>query len=258
MKELFSPLADLSRRAGQAILEVKRRGFAVEYKADHSPLTEADRASQAVLARGLAAILPGVPVLSEEGREVPPAERRAWKRFLLVDPLDGTKEFVKDRGEFCVCVALLEEGYPLLGVVHAPTLDRTWFGGAGLGAFRRDADGPARPIAARPADPRGLTVLASRSHPSPELEAYLAGQPVRERTNAGSAIKFCLVAEGTADLYARFNPTMEWDTAAGQAVVEGAGGTVTTHDGRRFFYNKESLVNPGFIVRGLQTPPGSR
>jgi 3'(2'), 5'-bisphosphate nucleotidase len=258
MQELFAPLRALAREAGRAIMEVRARGFHVEYKADHSPLTEADKASQAVLAAGLARLLPEVPVLSEEGRDIPFAERRDWTRFLLVDPLDGTKEFVKELGEFCVCVALLEKGFPLLGVVHAPVPDRSWFGGPGLGAFRQDGDGPARAVAVREPDDSGLVAVASRSHNTPELDAYLAGLPVRERINAGSAIKFCLVAEGAADLYARFGPTMEWDTAAGQAVVEGAGGSVSLHDGRRFFYNKESLLNPGFLVLGRRTPPPSR
>lgn len=258
MNSLFDPLCALARRAGKAIMEVRARGFHVEYKADHSPLTEADKASQAVLAEGLAALLPEVPVLSEEGRDIPYAERRVWSRLLLVDPLDGTKEFVKELGEFCVCVALMRDGYPELGVVHAPVRDRTWCGGAGLGAFRRDGDGPAEAVTVREPDPSGLVAVASRSHNTPDLDAYLETLPVRERINAGSAIKFCLVAEGSADIYARFGPTMEWDTAAGQAVVEGAGGTMTLHDGRRFFYNKESLLNPGFLVLGRRTPPASR
>ena len=258
MKELFAPLRALAREAGRAIMAVRARGFQVEYKADRSPLTEADTASQAVLAPGLARLLPDVPVLSEEGRDIPFAERRNWSRFLLVDPLDGTKEFVKELGEFCVCVALMENGFPMLGVVHAPVPDRSWFGGPGLGAFRQDGDGPARPVGVREPGPDGLVAVASRSHNTPELDDYLATLPVRERISAGSAIKFCLVAEGAADIYARFGPTMEWDTAAGQAVVEGAGGSMTLHDGRRFFYNKESLLNPGFLVLGRRTPPASR
>lgn len=252
----LATLAAVAEAAGRAILQVRSQGFEVAYKDDHSPLTRADLASHETIMRGLAASFPGVPVLSEEGAEPPYSERGRWERLFIVDPLDGTKEFVKDNGEFCVCIALAQGGFPALGAVHAPTRGATYAGGMGLGAFRRDvangSPGPWRAIAVRPPAPEGLVVLASRSHPSPELETYLTGQNVRQRITAGSALKFCLVAEGAADLYPRFNPTREWDTAAGQAVLEGAGGSVLRLagglPGPRLPVNKPDLFNGPFLA----------
>jgi 3'(2'), 5'-bisphosphate nucleotidase len=248
----IAALAEIAEAAGRAILEVRAAGFAVEYKADHSPLTKADTASHEVILRGLAAAFPGVPVLSEEGADIAPETRARWKRLFIVDPLDGTKEFVKELGEFCVCIALAEGGFPAFGAVHVPVWGKTYAGGLGFGAFRREHGGPWSPIRVRQPDPAGLVVLASRSHPAPELEAWLADKHVRERVTAGSALKFCLVAEGAADLYPRFNFTREWDTAAGQAVLEGAGGSVLLlADGRpgaRMPVNKPRLENGPFLA----------
>ncbi len=252
-------LADIAEAAGQAILDVRRDGFEVAYKADHSPLTQADTAAHETILRGLARAFPGVPVLSEEGADLPYAERSRWPQLFIVDPLDGTKEFVKELGEFCVCIALAEAGFPVLGAVHVPLWGKTYVGGLGLGAFRRGSPpepgspaGPWRAIGVRQPDPANLVVLASRSHPSPELEAYLAAGPEPKRITAGSALKFCLVAEGSADLYPRFNFTREWDTAAGQAVVEGAGGSVLRFEGgvpgARMPVNKPDLVNGPFLA----------
>jgi 3'(2'), 5'-bisphosphate nucleotidase len=242
-------LAGIAEAAGAAIMEVRRAGFTVDYKADHSPLTKADLASNAAILRGLAQAFPGVPVLSEEGRDLPYVARAAWNELFIVDPLDGTKEFVKELGEFCVCIALARGGFPALGAVHVPTWDKTYVGGLGLGAFRREAGGPWQAIAVRTPDPAALTVLASRSHPSPKLETYLADKQVAERITAGSALKFCLVAEGRADLYPRLNVGMrEWDTAAGQAVLEGAGGSVKGLDGKRLAVNKPDLLSSQFIA----------
>jgi 3'(2'), 5'-bisphosphate nucleotidase len=221
-----------------------------EVKQDGSPLTAADRASHALLDEGLRAILPGVPVLSEEGRDIPFSEREAWERFWLVDPLDGTKEFLKRNGQFTVNVALVERGSPVFGVVYAPALRRLYWGRPGEGAWRIEDDGSAVAIRARVAPPGGLTVVESLSHPSPELEKYLESVPVAERRALGSSLKFCAVAEGSADLYPRLGPTMEWDTAASQAIVEAAGGTVLTLEGDRLRYNKEDLRNPSFVARG--------
>ncbi len=252
----LAALAAIAEAAGRAILEVRRNGFDVAYKDDRSPLTRADTAAHEVILRGLGQAFPGVPVLSEEGADLPFAERGRWDRLFIVDPLDGTKEFVKDNGEFCVCIALAEDGFPALGAVHVPLWGATYVGGLGLGAYRRGADaqgiGPWQRIHARQPDSAGLVVLASRSHPSPDIEAYLAGKTVRERITAGSALKFCLLAEGKADLYPRFNPTREWDTAAGQAVLEGAGGSVLRLvDGRpgpRLPVNKPDLFNGPFLA----------
>ncbi|HWR03368.1 MAG TPA: 3'(2'),5'-bisphosphate nucleotidase CysQ [Humidesulfovibrio sp.] len=263
----LTALADIAEAAGQAILDVRRDGFEVAYKDDASPLTQADTAANEVILRGLALAFPGVPVLSEEGAALAYEERARWRRLFIVDPLDGTKEFVKELGEFCVCIALAEDGFPTMGAVHVPLWGKTYVGGLGLGAFRRSSAtepnasgatnaantaGPWRAIGVRQPNPANLVVLASRSHPSPELEAYLAGGPPPMRITAGSALKFCLVAEGSADLYPRFNFTREWDTAAGQAVVEGAGGSVLRFEGgvpgARLPVNKQDLANGPFLA----------
>lgn len=251
-------LADIAETAGRAIMKVREAGFRVEYKEDHSPLTRADLASHETILRGLAEKFPGVPVLSEEGAAIPAEKRQRWKRLFIVDPLDGTKEFVKALGEFCVCIALAEDGYPALGAVHVPVWGKTYVGGLGLGAFLRENGGAWTPISVRHPDPAGLTVLASRSHPSPETDQYLASINVRERVTAGSALKFCLVAEGKADLYPRLNTGMrEWDSAAGQAVLEGAGGSVLElvdgQPGPRLAVNKPDLKNPAFIASATPT-----
>lgn len=259
----FALLADIAEEAGAAIMDVRRTGYSVEYKDDASPLTRADTASHEVILRGLARHFPGVPVLSEEGADIPAEERRRWRRLFIVDPLDGTKEFVKELGEFCVCIALAEDGFPALGAVHVPVWGKTYVGGLaehlGIspGAYRRENGGAWAPVQVRqPDETAGLTVLASRSHPSPGTEAWLLGKNVRERISAGSALKFCLVAEGKADVYPRFNFTREWDTAAGQAVLEGAGGSVRTltqdgQPGARLPVNKPDLLNPNFIASAL-------
>ncbi len=257
MDRTLEILADLTRQAGAAIMTTRAQGFTVTRKADQSPLTEADLASNRVIAQGLAEHFPDIPVVSEETPLPPHEERAAWPRFFLVDPLDGTKEFIKDNGEFCVCLALIEAGRATLGAVYVPVQDALYAGGPGLGAFVQRSGGSLTAIRAQGPDPdQGLVVVGSRSHPDPRLDAYLEGLFVRERLTAGSALKFCMVAEGRAHLYPRFNPTSEWDTAAGQAVVEGAGGRFTTLDGRPFRYNKPDIVNPGFLVQaqGLNLP----
>ena len=250
-------LATIAEAAGRAILEVRSQGFTVQYKNDHSPLTRADLAAHETITRALAEHFPGVPVLSEEGAALPYEQRAHWQRLFIVDPLDGTKEFVKELGEFCVCIALAENGFPALGAVHVPAWGKTYVGGLTHGAFRRDTQSetvsPWQAIRVRRPDPAGLTVLASRSHPSPETEAFLAGKHVAERITAGSALKFCLIAEGKADLYPRLNTGMrEWDTAAGQAVLEGAGGSVLTLEngqpGKRLPVNKPDLLSGPFLA----------
>jgi 3'(2'), 5'-bisphosphate nucleotidase len=244
-------LVAAARQAGQAIMKVYAQDFEVEYKADESPLTEADRASQAVLAGALAEHFPDVPVLSEEGAEIPWEDRRGWERFWCVDPLDGTKEFVKRNGEFCICIGFVVGVTPVFGLVHAPVLDATYYGGQGLGAFKAEGQGDFAPIqVAGKGESAPLRAVGSRSHPSADLQKFLEQWNVVEQVPAGSALKFCRVAEGTVDLYARLNPTMEWDTAAGQAIVQAAGGTMTDLDGNPFLYNKKSLRNGGFVVKG--------
>ncbi|MGL6289186.1 MAG: 3'(2'),5'-bisphosphate nucleotidase CysQ [Silanimonas sp.] len=247
----------LAETAGRAIMAVYTRDFAVESKDDRSPLTAADLASHHVLVDGLRALTPDVPVLSEESAALDVAERRTWRRLWLVDPLDGTREFVKKNGEFCICIALVDDGVPVLGVVHAPVTGVTWSAVAGEGAWRREAGGddvPLRVHAANapaaalvPAPP--LRVAASRSHLDPRTEALLERLPGAERVPMGSALKFGLLAEGRLDVYPRFGPTSEWDTAAGQCLVEATGGAVLDLDGRPLRYNRrDTLLNGDFIA----------
>jgi 3'(2'), 5'-bisphosphate nucleotidase len=247
----FEIVCEIANVAGQAIMSVYDGDHAVEYKDDKSPLTAADKASHEVIMAGLQKAYPEIPILSEEGAQTPYAERSAWKRFWLVDPLDGTKEFIKRNGEFTVNIALVEEGRVTAGVVYVPANDTMYCGVSGVGCWMSADSGEAVPIQVREADHgAGLTVVMSRSHPSPELEAYLQDITVAEALPVGSSLKLCVVAEGKADLYPRLGPTMEWDTAAGHAVVEAAGGTVTQVDGTPLLYNKENLLNPYFIVSG--------
>ncbi len=248
--QLLPEVAALARRAGEAILQIYRQDFAVDHKGDDSPLTAADLASHRCIMDGLAQLTPGLPRLSEEGADIPYAERSRWQRYWLIDPLDGTREFIKRNGEFTVNIALVENGRPVLGVVHAPVLGTTYFASAGAGAFSQTGDAAAVPIrCGKTASP--ARIVASRSHVTPELEALLKRLPPHEALNIGSSLKLCLVAAGKADFYPRLGLTSEWDTAAGQAVVEQAGGRVCTTDGAPLRYNqKESLLNPNFLVIG--------
>jgi 3'(2'), 5'-bisphosphate nucleotidase len=241
----------LVRQAGLAILGVYASDFAIEHKDDRSPLTAADRAAHTVLDDGLVALAEGLPVLSEESAAIPWEERRGWTRYWLVDPLDGTREFIKRNGEFTVNVALVENGAPVFGVVHAPVTGELWWGGRALGAFRREADGSDTALhSARPA-PSPLRVAASRSHLDPRTQALLDRLGEHERFGLGSSLKFCRLAEGAADVYPRFGPTSEWDTAAAQCVLEGAGGCVIDTDGKPLRCNqKTSLLNGDFLALG--------
>jgi len=248
---LLPEVLDAVAAAGAAILEVYATAHDVEYKADDSPLTRADRAAHEILAARRAAITPQRPVRSEEheaGHSC--ALRGQWREYWLVDPLDGTKEFISRNGEFTVNVALVRDHRPVLGVVAAPALGLTYYAAEGVGAFRREDGGTPEPIHTRPAaDP--LVVVGSRSHRGDSLDGVLARLGAHELRPMGSALKFCLVAEGSADLYPRLGPTSEWDTAAAQAVVEMAGGAVTTLDGAPLRYNeRDTLLNPHFLACG--------
>ncbi|WP_397596637.1 3'(2'),5'-bisphosphate nucleotidase CysQ [Silanimonas sp.] len=251
---LRAPAIALAEAAGRAIMAVYARDFAVEAKDDRSPLTEADLASHRLLVAGLEALTPDIPVLSEESAALDPAERRAWPRLWLVDPLDGTREFVKKNGEFCVCIALVEHGVPMLGLVHAPVTGVTWSALAGEGAWRREAGADDVALGAKVPSPDaqagvGLRVAASRSHLDPRTAALLERLPEAERVPMGSALKFGLLAEGRLDLYPRFGPTSEWDTAAGQCLVEAVGGAVLDLEGRALRYNqRDTLLNGDFIA----------
>jgi 3'(2'), 5'-bisphosphate nucleotidase len=247
----FDKVCAIARDAGSAIMEIYAGEFDVELKGDNSPLTCADRASHQVIVEGLQEATPDIPILSEEGRDIPYVERAAWSRFWLVDPIDGTKEFIKRNGEFTVNIALVEDGRVTAGVVYVPAQDTMYFGRLGAGAWKIEGNQEPVKITVRATDESlGLTVVMSRSHPSPELEEFLREIKVAEAMPVGSSLKLCVVAEGKADLYPRLGPTMEWDTAAGHAVVEAAGGTVTQVHGAPLLYNKENLLNPYFIVRG--------
>ena len=247
-------LVELAVRAGEEILDVYGSGEAdAARKVDGSPVTEADTRAEAVILAGLAEIAPGVPVLAEEAVSAGHVPDVSGGPFWLVDPLDGTKEFISRNGEFTVNIALVDDGVPVLGVVHLPALDVTYVGSPGL-AERRDADGVTQ-IAVRPVPHDGFDVLTSRSHSDEDTERFLADIAVRERVSAGSSLKFCRVAEGAADLYPRMGRTMEWDTAAGHAVVLAAGGVVCTVDGDPLRYGKVGHDNPAFVAYGSARPP---
>jgi 3'(2'), 5'-bisphosphate nucleotidase len=238
----------IAAQAGEAIMRIYDAGFAVERKLDDSPLTVADLESQRIILEGLSRLTPELPVLSEESAQAPWNERRAWRELWVVDPLDGTREFVKRNGEFTVNIALVVDHESVLGLVAAPAQGLVYWGAAGIGAFRARYNEPADAIhVAAPGRP--VRVVGSRSHGSAQTHAYLAAIGPHEITNIGSSLKFCLVAEGSAELYPRFGPTSEWDTAAGQAVLEAAGGRVTRMDGHRLRYNcRESLINGDFVA----------
>jgi 3'(2'), 5'-bisphosphate nucleotidase len=244
-------IVDLARQAGQAILEIYGRGFEVELKADDSPLTQADLASHRVICAALSRAYPDIPLLSEESAQIPFEVRRDWSEYWLIDPLDGTKEFVKRNGEFTVNIALVRDHYPVLGVVHVPVSGVTYYGRTGSGSFRRSGDAAPAPIRVRIPAAAPAVVVGSRSHANPDTARRLEPIGPHRMVSMGSSLKFCLVAEGRADCYPRFGPTSEWDTAAAQAVVEAAGGQVVTLDGQRLRYNaKPDILNPHFLVFG--------
>lgn len=234
--------------AGEAIMAVyEGDDFGTVTKDDNSPLTKADLASNRVILERLQTLTPDIPVMSEESKHLPFEARRDWERFWLVDPLDGTKEFIKKNGEFTVNIALIEGGAPVFGVVYAPALDLTYWAAAGVGAFK----GKDTRIEALAYDGGTLKLVASRSHAGAATEALVEELELDtsvELVSIGSSLKLCLVADAQAHLYPRFGPTMEWDTAAAQCVAEQAGAQVRAPDGEALSYNKESLLNPHFIV----------
>jgi 3'(2'), 5'-bisphosphate nucleotidase len=252
-QELIKPLVALARAAGDRILEVYATDFSVQSKNDESPLTLADLAAHRTIVPGLRELAPDIPIISEEGGLPPFAERGKWHRYWLIDPLDGTKEFVNRNGEFTVNIALVVNGRPVLGVVHVPVQHTTYTGCEGHGADKRIGDG--RPekihVAAKASLPP--RVVGSRSHRGASLDAFLERLGAFDMVPMGSSLKFCVVAEGGADVYPRLGPTSEWDTAAAQAVVEQAGGRVITVDGTALAYNrKEDILNPWFVVIGAR------
>jgi 3'(2'), 5'-bisphosphate nucleotidase len=245
--EMLTELRRLAREAGDAILAHYDGPVAVELKDDESPLTLADRDAHAVLVEGLAALAPEIPVISEEGEIPGPEARAGWRRFWLVDPLDGTKEFIKRNGEFTVNVALVEDGVPTVGVIYAPALDRLYSARLGEGAWREvESAEPERIFSREREAGRPLTIVESRSHPSPEMAEFLQGLEVGDRVEAGSSLKFCLVAEGRADVYPRLGPTMEWDVAAGDCIWRSSARAGTNPS--PLTYNKPDLRNTRFVI----------
>ncbi|MBJ2347654.1 MULTISPECIES: 3'(2'),5'-bisphosphate nucleotidase CysQ [Pseudomonas] len=252
---LIAPVIELALKAGAAILPFWRANVEVVQKADESPVTAADMAAHDVIVAGLTALAPDIPILSEEDANIAQSVRATWKRWWLVDPLDGTKEFISGSEEFTVNIALVEEGRVVFGVVSMPTNGRFYVGGAGLGAWRGDKNAEPLPIAVRNVLAPGevFTVVASRRHTSAEQERLLAGLSeslgALQLTNIGSSLKFCLLAEGAADCYPRLAPTSQWDTAAAQGVLEGAGGEVLDLGGEPFCYPpRASLLNASFLA----------
>lgn len=263
MNELLITAIRAAYSAGEAVMEIYRSGdFSIEMKADASPLTTADKRAHEIIDRMLAPT--GIPVLSEEGRDIPYSQRGQWRRLWVVDPIDGTKEFIKRNGEFTVNIALVEDGLAVMGVILVPATDELYFSYVTEGAYRFDGAfspqmtlGALKDVALRlpcSAKREKYTVIGSRSHATPETDAFI--QKIRTEkgeidfVSKGSSLKFCLIAEGSADLYPRFAPTLEWDTAAGTAIVLGAGGTVTDcSTGAPIRYNRPQLLNPWFVVK---------
>ena len=247
---MIEQVKTIAREAGKAALKFYEGDAGVELKADQSPLTLADLASHKFICASLRELDSSIPILSEESEPAEVADRRNWSRFWLIDPLDGTKEFIKKSGEFTVNIALIDGPSSVLGVVHAPVLELTYSGERGMGAFKQIEGAEAEAIKVATADPARLSIVASRDHAGPQVKELLERFPVAETRSMGRSLKFCLVAEGKADIYLRDVPTMEWDTGAAQCVVEAAGGAVENLSGERLTYNKEDLRNPSLVTFG--------
>ena len=251
LKELQSPIVSLAIKAGARILDFYRYGFDVEHKEDLTPLTQADVAAHEIIDEGLRELTPDIPIISEEGAKIPFATRQQWPLYWLVDPLDGTREFIRRNDEFTVNIALIENGKPIMGLVHAPELEQCYFASKGLGAYKKANNNKPKRIYVKAKCRKPVIIAGSRSHPSQEFNQFIANIGDYEMLSVGSALKSCLVAEGAADIYARLGPTSEWDTAAAQCIVEEAGGKLTDTSMQPMRYNtKDSLLNPHFFVFG--------
>ena len=251
LNELSEAVIRLTQEASQQILQIyQQQAFSVTTKKDHSPLTEADLASHRLLSHGLQQLTPQLPILSEESTQLDYEVRKQWSRYWLVDPLDGTKEFIQRNDEFTVNVALIQDNKPVMGVVAVPCQQTIYFAFAGGGAFKLEA-GSAQKIHTRRANLKQLSIVASRHHRDPRLGSIFKQFPQHQMVSMGSSLKFCAIAEGLADLYPRIGPTCEWDTGAAQCIVEEAGGKVLTTKGKPLLYNsKQELLNPDFLVVG--------
>ena len=252
LEELARAIHDIAMNAATEIMAVYDSAFEVREKDDQSPVTEADERAEQLILNALRQLDPSIPVIAEESVARGDIPDVGDGPFWLVDPLDGTKEFVNRNGEFTVNIGLVEGDVPVLGVVYAPVPKRLFLGWGEGQAFTQDDGGALRPISAAIPNADGLMVVASRSHSNPETEAFLAKLNVKKITSAGSSLKFCLVAAGEADIYPRIGPTNEWDTAAAHALLTAAGGSVRTLDGQPFRYRKPTFRNPPFVARGLE------
>ncbi|KUG24855.1 3'(2'),5'-bisphosphate nucleotidase [hydrocarbon metagenome] len=250
MKIDINNIIAISKQASQAILEVyNSTDFNIEQKDDKSPLTMADKKSHEIIFQGLQDLYPEIPIISEEGKDIPYEERKKWDTFLLVDPLDGTKEFIKRNDEFTVNIALIENNKPVLGVIHVPVSNETYYGSTENGAFKIDSDGEVNKISVSSKSfDEEINVVQSRSHSGEEENEFYSNYKISERLSKGSSLKICLVAEGKAELYFRGGPTWEWDTAAGHAILNAAGGIFLNKDKSELLYNKTILKNFGFIA----------
>jgi len=250
-EDILEDVKALAVQAGEAILKIYETDFEVEQKEDNTPLTKADMAAHHIIEAGLLKLSPGIPVLSEESAHIDFEERKNWSEYWLVDPLDGTKEFVKRNGEFTVNIAYIQDGYPVMGVIYAPVLKLTYYACQGKGAFMQLVNqGPQR-LSTRKMDLSRLVIAGSRSHAGSSLQRFMTQFNDHEIVSIGSSLKSCMVAQGEADIYPRFGPTSEWDTAAAQCIVEEAGGKLLNLHLERLRYNtKPSLLNPHFVVLG--------
>lgn len=251
---MIDKIIEIAINAGNAILEIYKQDFTVELKSDDSPLTLADKTANEIIINGLKTINNSIPIISEENKLIDFSERKNWTKCWIVDPLDGTKEFIKKNGEFTVNIALVEYGIPVLGVVHVPAQNITYYAEKNIGCYKIENGNSTQLKIRRLAEDGVLKIVGSRSHQTPELLAYVEQQKTKfanvEFVAAGSSLKFCLLAEGKADVYPRLGPTMEWDTCAGQIVAKEAGAEVLRFDNNEpLLYNRENLLNPFFIVK---------
>ena len=251
LKELLDPVIQIAYQAGKVIMEVYDAGFSVEKKSDHTPVTEADMAANNVIESSLKELTPHLPILTEEAKPRPYAERKKWARYWLIDPLDGTREFIKRNGEFTVNISLIDGDESVMGVVYAPVLGVIYYAAKGQGAFKQESTNEPKAIQVNDNCTGKMVVACGRSHPTERVINFLENLGEHEIVRVGSALKSCMVAEGKADLYPRLGPTSEWDTAAAQCVVEEAGGAITDTNMQRLRYNtKDNLLNPDFFVAG--------
>ena len=252
-QKLIEQLIDISKEAGEAILEIYSTNFDYKVKDDSSPLTKADIVSNNIICERLESLNPNIPILSEENSEIPFKIRSSWKQYWLIDPLDGTKEFIKRNGEFTVNIALIDNMKPVIGVIHAPVLNETYWGSISEGSFYLKENNQEEKLCIEKDISNIVTVAVSRSHPSEKLNAFLKKIEGCNIITVGSSLKFCLIARGLADIYPRFGPTSEWDTAAGEAILKYSGGEIVTSHAKNIQYNtKNDHINPNFIAHNNQ------